>query len=57
MIAGIGTGVFNDYQDVQSLAPVFNVATAPNQERARLYESHYRNFLEIYPRLKSYKVT
>lgn len=57
MIAGIGTGVFNGYQDVQNLAPVFNVATEPNQERARLYESHYRNFLEIYPRLKSYKVT
>jgi hypothetical protein len=41
----------------QKLAPVFDIATEPNQERARLYESHYRDFLEIYPRLKNYKVT
>jgi len=57
MIAGIGAGVFNGYQDVQKLAPVFNVVTEPNRERATLYESHYRNFLEIYPRLKNWKGT
>src|SRR6201987_1314646 len=55
MIAGIGAGVFNGYQDLQKLAPVFNVVTEPNRERATLYESHYRNFLEIYPRLKNWK--
>jgi xylulokinase len=57
MIAGIGAGVFNGYQHVQKLAPVFNAVTEPNRERATLYESHYRNFLEIYPRLKSWKGT
>jgi hypothetical protein len=36
---------------------VFNVVTEPNRERAALYESHYRNFLEIYPRLKNWKRT
>jgi sugar (pentulose or hexulose) kinase len=46
MIAGIGSCVLNGYQDARKLAPVFNVATEPNQERARLYEFHYRNFLE-----------
>jgi len=55
MIAGIGSGVFNGYQDVQKPAPVFNVATEPNQERARRYESHYRKFSELYPRLKGDK--
>lgn len=57
MIAGIGAGVFNGYQDVQKLAPVFNVVTEPNRDTAALYESHYRSFLEIYPRLKSWKAT
>jgi sugar (pentulose or hexulose) kinase len=57
MIAGIGAGVFNGYQDVEKLAPVFNVVTEPNRETAALYESHYRSFLEIYPRLKNWKAT
>jgi xylulokinase len=57
MIAGIGAGVFNGYQDVKKLAPVFNVVTEPNRERATLYESYYRNFLDIYPRLKNWKGT
>jgi xylulokinase len=55
MIAGIGAGVFNGYHDVQKLAPVFSVATEPNRDTAALYESHYRSFLEIYPRLKSWR--
>jgi xylulokinase len=55
MIAGIGSRVLNGYQDVQNLAPVFNLATEPNPERAKLYESHYRKFLELYPRLKDEK--
>ena len=55
MIAGIGAGVFNGYQDVQKLAPEFNVVTEPNRDRVAVYESHYSNFLEIYPRLKSWK--
>jgi xylulokinase len=55
MIAGIGSRVLNGYQDARELAPVFNVATEPNQELARLYESHYRKFLELYPRLKDEK--
>ncbi len=57
MIAGIGVGVFNGYQDVQKLAPVFNVVTEPDRDRVALYESHYKSFLEIYPRLKSLKRT
>jgi xylulokinase len=55
MIAGIGSCVLNGYQDVRKLAPVFKVATEPNQERAKLYESHYRKFLELYPRLRDEK--
>ena len=55
MIAGIGSCILNGYQDVRKLAPVFNVATEPDQERAKLYESHYREFLELYPRLRDEK--
>jgi ribulose kinase len=51
MIAGIGTGVFGGYQDTQKLAPIFNVVTEPKRDTVALYESHYRSFLEIYPRL------
>jgi xylulokinase len=53
MIAGIGSGIFDGYQDAQKLSPIFNVVTEPNRNTAALYESHYRSFLEIYPRLKS----
>ena len=42
MIAGIGSGVFDGYQDAQKLAPIFNVVTEPNRNTAALYESHYR---------------
>ena len=55
MIAGIGSGVFDGYQDAQKLAPIFNVVTEPNRNTAALYESHYRSFLEIYPRMKSWR--
>jgi ribulose kinase len=55
MIAGIGSGIFDGYQDTQKLAPIFNVVTEPNRNMAALYESHYRSFQEIYPRLKSWR--
>jgi hypothetical protein len=55
MIAGIGSGVFDGYQDAQKLAPTFNVVTEPNRDIVALYEPHYRSFLEIYPRMKSWK--
>ena len=55
MIAGIGSGVFHGYQDAQKLAPIFNVVTEPNRDTVALYEPHYRSFLEIYPRMKSWR--
>jgi sugar (pentulose or hexulose) kinase len=55
MIAGIGSGVFDGYQDTQKLAPIFNVVTEPNRDTVALYEPHYRSFLEIYPRMKSWR--
>jgi xylulokinase len=53
MIAGIGSGIFADYEDAQKLAPVFNIVTPPNEEHARRYEACYSDFLELYPRLKA----
>src|ERR1700726_3178071 len=55
MVAGIGSGVFDGYQDAQKLAPIFNVVTEPNRDTVALYEPHYRSFLEIYPRMKSWR--
>jgi xylulokinase len=55
MVAGIGSGVFDGYQDAQMLAPIFNVVTEPNRDTVTLYEPHYRSFLEIYPRMKSWR--
>jgi xylulokinase len=54
MLGGIGAGVFKGYEDLRSLAPVFDVVTAPNADRADRYETAYRRFLDLYPRLKSW---
>ena len=54
MIGGIGAGLFKGYDDVRSLAPSFDVITAPNPDRAEQYEAAYLRFLDLYPRLKSW---
>ena len=54
MIGGIGSGVFKDYAEARSLAPVFDVITAPTADRVVRYEIAYRRFLDLYPRLKSW---
>jgi xylulokinase len=54
MFGGIGAGVFKGYEEARSLAPVFDVITAPNPDRAEQYEVAYRRFLDLYPRLKSW---
>jgi xylulokinase len=54
MIGGIGAGVFKGYDDLRSLAPVFDVITAPQADRRDQYEVAYRRFLDLYPRLKSW---
>src|SRR3984885_3109052 len=54
MIGGIGAGIFNGYDEVRSLAPVFDVITAPQADRRDQYEVAYRRYLDLYPRLKSW---
>jgi len=54
MIGGIGSGVFRGYEEARSLAPVFDVITAPAPDRAERYGIAYRRFLDLYPRLKSW---
>jgi xylulokinase len=54
LIAGIGVGVIEGYNEAQRFAPTFDKLTGPNPEKAKLYESHYRRFLDLYPRLKSW---
>jgi xylulokinase len=54
MMGGIGAGVFKGYEEARNLAPIFDVITVPNPDRADQYESAYRRFLDLYPRLKSW---
>jgi xylulokinase len=54
IIGGIGAGILKDYEEARSLAPVFDVITAPNSARAERYEAAYRRFLDLYPRLKTW---
>jgi xylulokinase len=54
MMGGIGAGVFKGYQDAKRLAPVFDVVTSPNRDRTERYETAYRRFLDLYPRLKTW---
>jgi xylulokinase len=54
LIAGIGIGAINGYSEAQQFAPKFDAETAPNPQNAELYEGHYRHFLDLYPRLKSW---
>jgi xylulokinase len=54
MLAGIGAGVFKGYDDVRRLAPVFDVITVPRADRSDQYETAYRRFLDLYPRLRTW---
>jgi hypothetical protein len=46
--------VFKGYQDAKRLAPVFDAVTSPNRDRTERYETAYRRFLDLYPRLKTW---
>ena len=54
MVAGIGAGVFTGYEDARKLAPLFTAVTEPNPATTGLYESHYRRFVDAYPRLRGW---
>ena len=54
IIGGIGAGIFRGYEDARSLAPVFDVITAPIPDRVGRYEAAYHRFLDLYPRLKTW---
>jgi xylulokinase len=54
LIAGIGIGAINGYSGAQRFAPKFDAETAPNPQNAEIYETHYRRFVDLYPRLKSW---
>ena len=54
VVAGIGAGVFKSYEDARKLAPVFTAVTEPNPDASGLYESHYRRFVDAYPRLRGW---
>jgi len=52
LIAGIGAGIYNGYDEARSLAPVFDAVTEPKREPR--YDESYARFTDLYPRLKSW---
>jgi xylulokinase len=54
LISGIAIGTIDGYEQAQRFAPTFDVLTEPNPQTAEAYESQYRRFVELYPRLKSW---
>jgi xylulokinase len=54
LIAGIGIGAINGYQEARRFAPDFDALTAPDPLVVKTYESHYSQFLDLYPRLEGW---
>jgi xylulokinase len=54
LIAGIGIGAINGYQEARRFAPDFDALTAPDPLVVKSYESHYSQFLDLYPRLEGW---
>jgi len=52
LIAGIGAGIYNGYEEIRGLAPVFDAVTEPKPEPR--YDESYARFTDLYPRLKSW---
>ena len=54
LISGIGVGRIDGYAEAQRFAPTFDTLTAPDPRHVEVYELHYRRFVDLYPRLKSW---
>ncbi len=54
LISAIGIGRIDGYNEAKRFAPTFDALTAPNPQSVNSYESSYRRFLDLYPRLKSW---
>jgi xylulokinase len=53
LLAGIGSGVFKDYQTaIHILAPTLNQSILPEPARVDSYEKAYRTYCEIYPNIR-----
>ena len=55
--AGVGAALIagiDGYAGARKFTPKFDVLTAPDPQNAEVYESLYRRFLDLYPRLKSW---
>jgi xylulokinase len=54
LLAGLGTKVYAGIAELQRLAPALTEETRPDPARAERYEEAYRDFRELYPRLRPY---
>ncbi|HEY5892085.1 MAG TPA: hypothetical protein VIT91_02535, partial [Chthoniobacterales bacterium] len=54
LVAGIGIGAINGYDEARTFAPTFDALTAPDARRADTYHALYQHFADTYPRLKGW---
>lgn len=53
LIAGIGAGIYKDYAEILSMAPVAGLTIEPNPERVGRYDEGYARYQQLYPLLKT----
>lgn len=52
LLAGIGTGVYRNYEEAGALTARYGAATEPVAERRALYDALYEEFKALYPKLR-----
>jgi sugar (pentulose or hexulose) kinase len=52
LLAGVGAGVFADYQEAAHQPETNPIATLPSPELTVLYDRRYQQFSALYPALR-----
>jgi len=54
LLAGVGTGVYNDFDHAVSKTVKITKKYAPNTENAEIYNNMYERYLELYTRIETF---
>ncbi|MFN8451056.1 MAG: FGGY-family carbohydrate kinase [Anaerolineae bacterium] len=52
LLAGIGTGIYRDFEEAEAVTARYGLATEPVAGRRALYDALYEEFKALYPRLR-----
>ena len=52
ILAGVGTGIYRDYEEAVSLTVHETRRHEPNPENMKIYDDVYRKYLQLYDHLK-----